>query len=184
MAFLPAMIPAALSALTAAGSAAGAGGLASAASIGSTILGTAGTAASALAEARASEYNAKLAEQQGKIASGQAALAASQAARAGHQRMAAARAGALQNGFELSGSVLDLLDATERQGDMDYLTAVYEGRMANAGHQADAGLSRSRAKGALAAGAIGAGTRMMSGVADHYRSFGGPRIGAPSITSY
>lgn len=86
--------------------------------------------------------------------------------------MAATRAGALQNGFELTGSMNDLLDQTDRQGQLDYLTAVYDGSVQATGLNASAKLYKNQATNALIGGALGMGSKALGGVADVYRMRG------------
>jgi len=131
-----------------------------------------GTGASALASANAASYQADLAKVQGRQAQNQAAVKAGEVAREGRQRLAAARAGALQNGFEITGSMNDLLDQTDRQGQLDYLTAVYDGSVQATGANASARLYRNQAKNAIIGGVLGAGSQALGGVANVYRARG------------
>jgi hypothetical protein len=177
MAFIPPLIAAAGPMLASAGTAisgatAGIGGIAGAASIGSTILGTAGTLASAQAEQNAARYNAQVNEIQARQAGDNAAMKSSEIIRRTRQATAAARAGALQNGFALTGSIDDLIQQAGRSGQMDALTALYDGSLQSASARASAGLNRSKAKSAGIAGWIGAGSRLLGGATDFYRMRG------------
>lgn len=142
------------------------------ATVASTAVATLGVGASALASANAASYQADLARSQAKQAQEQASLKAGEVAREGRQRMAATRAGALQNGFELTGSMNDLLDQTDRQGQLDYLTAVYDGSVQATGLNASAKLYKNQAKNAIIGGVLGMGSKVLGGVADVYRMRG------------
>lgn len=147
-------------------------GISAAATQGIAIAGTAlsvlGTGASALAASNSASFQARLAEQQAKQAQDQASVKAGEVARESRQRISAARAGALQNGFELTGSMNDLLDQTGRQGQLDYLTAVYDGSVQATGLQTSAKLYRNQATNAIIGGVLGAGAQGLSGVANVY----------------
>ncbi len=147
---------------------------ATATAVGATVASTAvaalGTGASALASANSAEFQAKLAKQQAAQATEQASIKASEIARENRQRSAAIRAGALQNGFELTGSMGDLLQQTERQGQLDYLTAVYDGSVQATGLNATAKNFKRQKGAALIGGALGMGAQALGGVADIYRT--------------
>lgn len=162
-------------ALISLGTAVGASG-ATAAAVGATVASTAvatvGTAASALASSNAAEFQAQLAKRQAEQAQDQASIKATEVAREGKQRLAAARAGAIQNGFELTGSMNDLLEQTDRQGQLDYLTAVYDGSVQATGLNATAKNYKNQASNALIGGALGAGAQALGGVANVYKMRG------------
>lgn len=145
---------------------------ASAATVGaiaaSTAVSVLGTGAAALASSNAASFQADLQARQAKMATEQGAAKAGEVARQNRQTSAAARAGAIQNGFDLTGSTADLLGQVERQGELDYLTAVYDGSVEATGLNASAGLSRRAASNALVTGAIGAGTQAFGGAAKIY----------------
>lgn len=167
-----AFIPAALAAVGTAVGASTATATAVGATVASTAVATLGTAASSLAASNAAGFQAKLAKQQGAQAQEQAGLRAAEVARETRQRTAALRAGAAQNGFELSGSIGDLLDQTERQGNLDYLTAVYDGSVQATGLNASANMAKRQASSALIGGALGAGSQVLGGVSQVYRQRG------------
>ena len=133
------------------------------------ILSAGGTLASGIAAKRAADFNAEMALLQGQQASEQGALAASEANRQTIQRLAAARAGATENGFALTGSVSDLLSQAGRQGQLDYLTAVYDGTVRNVGAKNSAALYKMQGRGALTESFLGAGSKLIGGMADVYR---------------
>lgn len=167
-----AFIPAALAGLGAAAGASAATATAVGAVIASTAVSTLGVGASALASSNAAKFQAGLAEQQAKQAQDQASVKAGEVARDNKQRLAATRAGALQNGFELTGSMNDLLDQTDRQGQLDYLTAVYDGSVQATGLNATAKNYRNQASNALIGGVLGMGSKALGGVSDVYRMRG------------
>lgn len=175
MAFLAAAVPAVISMATAAapavasavGAAAGtSGGLA----LGTTALSMAGTGVSAIAEKRAQDFNSRVADMQGAQAVEQAAIKASEIQRRGTQTQAEARTAIAQSGLELSGSQLDLLKQQQRQIELDALSAVYEGRVAQASAETEGRLARSRGRSALLAGVMGAGQQALSGRASYLNS--------------
>jgi len=165
-------------ALAALGTAVGGAGVtgAAATAVGATVASTAvaalGTAASSLAAANAASFQADIAKQQAKQAQDQASIRAGEVARESRQRLAATRAGAIQNGFELTGSMNDLLDQTARQGQLDYLTAVYDGSVQATGLAATARNYRMQRSNALITGVLGAGAQALGGYSQVQRMRG------------
>ena len=171
MAFLAAAVPAVLSMASAAGPvAAAAMGSSSALSLGTTALSMAGTAVGAIAGKRAQDFNSRVADIQGAQAVEQAAIKTSEIQRRGTQTQAEARTAIAQSGLELTGSQRDLLNQQQRQIELDALTAVYEGRVAQASAQTEGRLARSRGRSALLAGAMGMGAQALSGRASYLNS--------------
>ena len=175
MAFLAAAVPVVLSAVSSAGAAAAgaasvAGASSGALSLGATALSMAGTGISAIAEKRAQDFNSRVADMQGAQAVEQAAIKASEIQRRGTQTQAEARTAIAQSGLELSGSQLDLLKQQQRQIELDALSAVYEGRVAQASAETEGRLARSRGRSALLAGVMGAGQQALSGRASYLNS--------------
>lgn len=142
------------------------------ATVASAAVSAAGAMQAANAQAEAAKYNEKVQEQNARTAKEQAAAVAGQKMRENNQRLATGRAAATQNGFELSGSPMDVIDQANSQGYLDYLTAIYEGKVAATGYQNNAELYRMEAANARKAGAIGAGSVLLSGVSDAYRGRG------------
>lgn len=167
-----AFIPAALAAVGSAVGASAATATAVGATIASTAVATIGTAASSLAASNAASFQAKLQKNQATQAQDQAGVRAAEVARETRQRTAALRAGAAQNGFELTGSMGDLLEQTERQGNLDYLTAVYDGSVQATGLNASAAMSKRQASSSLIGGALGAGAQALGGLSQVYRQRG------------
>lgn len=137
-----------------------------------TVLGAGSSILGGIASANAANATAQLKEMQAVQAQDQAALKASEVSRRTKQTLAASRAGAQQNGFELSGSVGDLLGQAETQGNMDYLTAIYDGSSRATGLRNEASAARAQGQGAMLGGIIGAGTNLFSGLARGYQTFG------------
>lgn len=134
-----------------------------------TALSVAGTLQASSAQAEAAEYNKKVADMQASVARDQAAARAAQIERQNKQRGAAARAAGQSSGFELSGSIMDEVDAVLDNGRMDVLTAMYEGEVQATKATNEAELYRSQARNYRTAGYIGAATKAFAGVADIYR---------------
>jgi hypothetical protein len=121
-----------------------------------------------MAQAKASKFNAKVQESQAKVELDQAAAKATEASRRTRQRIAATRAGALENGFEDDGSVGDLIDTVGQQGVLESLTALYDGTQRARGLRMSAELDRMNAKSAMASGVIGGFNSILSGFSDAY----------------
>lgn len=166
MAFLAAAVPAAIGAIGSGVTAVG--GPVAALSLGATALSTVGTGMQAISEARAANYNADVNVIQARQAQEQAALKASELTRRNRQVGAAARAGAQENGFDLGGSIADVLSQAERQGQLDVLSAVYDGSVQAAGLYSEAKMNRRRAGSAVTAGIIGMGSQVLGGVSNLY----------------
>lgn len=152
----------------AAGAAAGGFSLSSALALGSTLLGAVGAVSQASAQSKAASYNAQVQEQQARVQEQQATVRATDMATRTRQRMAATRAGAVQNGFELDGSVSDILSTVETQGALEGMTALYDGSTRAQGLRSSAELNRSNASSAMTAGYLGAGTSLLSGFSKMY----------------
>lgn len=150
--------------LAAAGAAGAAGGLGTALSVGATLFSVAGSLIGAAGEAKAAKFNAQVESMKADQALQQGAIKASEQARKTRQTLAAGRAGAQANGFELGGSITDVLDQAETQGNLDYLTSVYDGRVQATNFQNNAMLYNQQAKNAKIKGFIGAGTQLFSGL--------------------
>ncbi len=150
----------------------GAGGIAgtigSIASVGGAVLGAVGAVQQGNAKAAAARYNAQVKQQQAAQVMDQASVRASNESVKTRQRVAAARAGSIQNGFENSGSVVDILSTVEQQGTLEGLTAMYEGGVRAQALRSGAALDEASASNARTAGYIGAGTSILSGVSRAY----------------
>lgn len=120
------------------------------------------------AAARAASYNAAVKEDQAKTESLQAAAKATEYATRTRQKQAGVRAGAIQSGLELDGSVNDILTAVGEQGTLDRLTALYDGNQRARGLRASARLDRAEAKGARIGGLINAVSGITSTVSQGY----------------
>lgn len=169
MAFIAPLIPLAAGALGAAGTATAAvGGAGAALSMGATLLSGYGAIEAGKAENRAAQYNATVNDIQARQANEQAALKASEIARRSRQSQASGRAAALVNGFEASGSVVDVLNQAARSDDLDFLTAIYEGEVQSRGFRSEAQLNRARGASAKRAGKMAAGSALLAGANKFY----------------
>lgn len=119
------------------------------------------------AAAEAAEYNAKVKVDQAKTEGQQAAARATEYAVRTRQKEAGVRAGALQSGLGLDGSVNDILTAVGEQGTLDQLTALYDGNLRARGLRAGAALDRAEGKGAKIAGYLGAASGITSSVSSY-----------------
>jgi hypothetical protein len=161
MAMLAAAAPMVLGALGSAGAAAGGSG--AMLSLGASALSGYGAIQSGKAENAASQYNATVNDMQARQSGEQAALKASEIARRSRQTQASGRASALANGFEQSGSVVDVLNQAARGDELDALTAIYDGSVQSTGLRNEAALNRSRGKSAKTAGYMSAASSLLSG---------------------
>ena len=155
----------------AAGTAAAAGtgfSLSSAFTVGSAFLGALGSLSQGQAAANAADYNAQVQEQQADMEQQQAGARATEVATRTRQRVAATRAGAVQNGFETDGSVSDILNLVETQGALEGLTSLYDGDVRARGLRNSAELSRANARNSLSAGYLNAGTSILTGFSRAY----------------
>lgn len=136
---------------------------------GSTLLGVVGAVQQGQAAKRAAEYNAQVQEAQAKVAQDQGVAKATEIAQRTKQRLAASRAGSIENGLELSGSVSDVLDTVQKQGALDELTALYDSSVRAQGLRQSAEAERAKGRNAVAASYIGAGTSLLSGFSKMYQ---------------
>lgn len=120
------------------------------------------------AQAKAANYNAAVKTIQANQAVDQAGAQASNDAVKTRQKMAAVRAGSIQNGFEESGSVSDILDTVQRDGALESMTAMYDGTVRAQALRQGAELDKMTASNAKTAGYIGAGTSLLSGASKMY----------------
>ncbi len=127
-----------------------------------------GTISASNAAAKSAEYNAAVKTDQAKTETQQAAARATEYATRTRQKEAGVRAGALQSGLGLEGSVNDILTAVGEQGTLDQLTALYDGNMRARGLRASAALDRAEAKSTRIAGFLGAGSGFLDSVANGY----------------
>lgn len=132
-------------------------------------------AADKRAQADASEYNAKVKEIQAVQVQDTTAAKVSNDSVKTRQKMAAVRAGSIQNGFETTGSIGDILRTVEVDGELEGLTSLYEGTVRAQGlrqgkvlDQMNADNARRGASNAMTAGFIGAGTTLLSGASKAY----------------
>ena len=135
---------------------------------GSSILGAAGTLVQANAQKQAAEYNAQVQDQQARLALNTGGAQATEIAQRTKQRMAATRATFLQNGMSLGGSAADVLNAVNKQGTLDELTALYDAQTKSQGYAANARVDRATAGYATSAGLLGAGTSLLTGTSKLY----------------
>lgn len=159
-----------LPAFAAIGSAIGgaAGTIGTIATVGSSLIGAYGAYSQGQATAKAAKFNAATKEIQATQVTDNASAVASNDALKTRQRVAAARAGSIQNGFEEEGSVSDILRTVETDGALEGLTALHEGSTRAASLRTGAALDQMTASNAKTSGYIGAGTQLLSGVSRLY----------------
>lgn len=137
--------------------------------VGSTLLGAVGAIQQGQAAKQAAEYNAQVQEAQAKVAQDQGAAKATEIAQRTKQRLAASRAGSIENGLELDGSVSDVLDTVQKQGALDELTALYDSNIRAQGLRQSAEAERAKGSNAVAASYIGAGSSLLTGFSKLYQ---------------
>jgi len=141
--------------------------------IGSALLSATGTLASGAASEEVARYNARVNEIQASTAETQAATKYAELRNRSRQRVAQAAVAAAESGFQLSGSFKDLLEQTAQYGELDALSAIYEGNVRATGYRNSARAELAKGKQAKIASYIGAGTKLLSGVASAYQFPGG-----------
>lgn len=137
--------------------------------VGSTLLGAVGAIQQGQAAKQAAEYNAQVQEAQAKVAQDQGAAKATEIAQRTKQRLAASRAGSIENGLELDGSVSDVLDTVQKQGALDELTALHDSNIRAQGLRQSAEAERAKGSNAVAASYIGAGSSLLTGFSKLYQ---------------
>lgn len=168
--FVGAGIAAGAGAAGATGAAAGAGmSLGSALSIGATGLSALGAVAQGVAANKAAKFNAAEMERQGQQAQMQAAAKATELASRTRQRMAAVRAGTQQNGLDLTGSALDVLDTVQTQGALDEITALYDGTERAKALRQSAAIERAKGGNSLLSGFLGGAGSILTGASRMYQ---------------
>ena len=127
-----------------------------------------GSVSAGNAAAKSAEYNAEVKMDQAKTESQQAAAKATEYATRTRQKEASVRAGAVQSGLGVDGSVNDILTSVGEQGMLDQLTALYDGNLRSRGLRAGAALDRAEAKSSRIAGYIDAASGITSSVSKGY----------------
>jgi hypothetical protein len=148
------------------------GGVSSALGAGAAVLGGVGSIMQGNAANDAAKYNATLAQQQGQVAQSQAAYKAAQIEKQTRMKVASASGGMLENGLELTGSNTDILNNIADYGKLDELTAVYDGSVQKTSYANQAQLDKMSGQNSLIAGYMGAGSKVLSGVANAYKGSG------------
>ena len=123
------------------------------------------------AQARASEFNAQAGQEKAGIQVTQTAADIAKGRREGRARAGAARAaGGVLGG--ISGSVLDVLESSAVQEELDILTIKQRGAVAEKDLLTGARLDILEAKSTRASGKIGAASSVLKGGASLAKSFG------------
>lgn len=150
----------------------------------SVIGGVAGTVQQAQAQkkqsraaAQAAEYNKQLAQENAALTREAAERDAEDIREDNRRRMSTIKSKFAKSGVSFSGSVLDVLDAQAAEGEKEAQKRLREGELDAEGQLAEANLQgmraaseRAAAKSAGTAGLLGAGTQLLSGAANIYRS--------------
>ena len=146
------------------------GSLGSVLTAGSAVVGAVSAVGQGIAASNAAKYNAAVQRNQAEAETLQSVAKATEVATRTRQQVASTRAAFAQNGFEISGSPLDIVNAVAQQGELEQLTALYDGSQRARGLRASAELNDYQAKNAMTAGYIGAGTSILSGASKLYTS--------------
>lgn len=146
------------------------GSLGSVLTAGSAVVGAVSAVGQGIAASNAAKYNAAVQRNQAEAETLQSVAKATEVATRTRQKVASTRAAFAQNGFEISGSPLDIVNAVAQQGELEQLTALYDGSQRARGLRASAELNDYQAKNAMTAGYIGAGTSILSGASKLYTS--------------
>lgn len=134
------------------------------------VLGAVGAIQQGNAANEAAKYNAQVQQQQAQVAQDQAAAAASTEVRKGRQVTAASQAAGLENGLELSGTTLNVINQARDQSNLNALLAVYDGSVKATGYRNNAQLDLAQGRSAQTAGYIGAGSALLGGLSDAYKT--------------
>lgn len=132
-----------------------------------------GALAQGRAASQAASYNAQVLENNALTEQLSASARASGAARGSNQRIASTRAAASASGFEQSGSISDLIGQAQLQGELEYLTAVYDGTLRSQSLRSAAAGQRAEGANARRSSRIGAATSLFSGVSSAFSMSGG-----------
>jgi len=119
----------------------------------------------------AAQYNAQINTQNAQIASQDAALQAQQQDRQNRLRLGSITAAQGASGFTGSGSVFDVLGDVAAQGELQKQNILYKGALNARGYTNTAALDVMQGQQAKTAGALKAGTNLLSGGVDTYKSF-------------
>ena len=144
--------------------------IAPALSVVSGVIGAVGAISAGNAQAAAAKYNAQVQEQNARVAMDQASAQASQEARKTRQLVAAAEAGAMDSGLTLTGSTGAVINQARDTGNMNTLLAMYDGSLKATGYKNNAVLERANARASKVAGYFGAGTALLGGASDFYKT--------------
>lgn len=135
------------------------------------ILDTAGSLLQGSAAKSAADHNAAIAQNDALRSQNEAAARAAEVVRRTRQTLAETRAAAGANGLALTGSVSDLLGQAETQGNLDALTAVYEGKVRSDKLRSQADSFRAAGANAQTASRFQAAGSLFSGSAKAYGQF-------------
>lgn len=135
---------------------------------GGALVSGAGTIAQGIAASEAAKYNAKVQEQQAQIEQNKGIAAANAKALERRQRVAGIRAGAVQSGLEIDGSVDDLLRTAETTGVLEEMTLLNDASLRARGLRMSAELNRAQAKNSLFGGLLGGSGSLLTGFSKAY----------------
>lgn len=134
-----------------------------------TLVSAYGAVRAGQAQAAASKFNAQVATQNAQVAQQQADAEAQEKRREKLRRLGSMQAAYGAAGVTSdSGSVLDVLGDSIRQGTLDELTAKYNGQLRAAGYTNTASLDNFQGSNALTSGYLDAAGTMLNGSAKAY----------------
>lgn len=145
--------------------------------IAGTLVSAYGAVRAGQAQSAAAKFNAAVATQNAQIAQNQADAAAQEKHRDLVRRLGSMQAAYGASGVTSdSGSVLDVLGDSIRQGTLDQLTAKYNGQVRAAGYTDNAALDNMQARTALTSSYLSAAGTLASGFGRAYRVSAQPSL--------
>ena len=148
------------------------GGASSALGIGASLLGAVGSIAQGSAAQQAQEFNARVLQMQATTAENQAASASSNQIGKTRAKVGTGIASGGDAGLDFSGSFRDIISNTDAFGHLDALNEIYKGNVAATGYRNQASADIYAGDQSMTSGIIGAGTNLMKGLANVYRTPG------------
>ena len=123
-----------------------------------------GAMSSATAQSNAAKFNSQVASNNAATATQQAKFDATQISDATRRNVANQRAAMAASGFDANtGTFADVSSDTKRQGEMNRLARIYQGRVGGNQQMSQAQLDSAQAGYAVTAGYFGAGSALLSG---------------------
>lgn len=142
-------------------------------------------AVSAVSQARqqqaASKYNEKVANQQATVANQVAESNAERQKRSAAKKIGSMEAAYAASGVSQEGSVIDVLEESSRNAELDRLNILHGGKLQALGYQNTAALNKAQGKNAMSAGYMSAAGTLIGGSG---AMFSGSAMSETQATNY